>query len=67
MQELILEQQEEYTKAVCGFGEYQLHSDYKYLEIPHVEWTQMTPDQRKVKIDKLLKHALKNHESDSVL
>ena len=67
MQELILEQQEEYTKAVCGFGEYQLHSDYKSLEIPHVEWTQMTPDQRKIKVDKLLKHTLKNHESDSAL
>ena len=63
MQELILEQQEEYTKALCGFGEYRLHSDYKSLEIPHVEWTRMTPDQRKIKVDKLLKHTLKNQDS----
>jgi len=63
MQELILEQQEEYSKVLCGFGEYQLHNDYKSLEIPHMQWTQMTPDQQKIKVDKLLKYTLKSDDS----
>ena len=60
MLELVKEQQEEYSKAVCGCGEYELCDDYKHLEVPYTEWVQMTPEQRKVKIEKVMKHGLKD-------
>ena len=58
MFELVSEQQEEFCKAICGCGEYQFSEDYKFLEVPHTQWLQMTSEQRKVKINKALKYEL---------
>ena len=59
MLELVKEQQDEYSKAVCGCGEYELCDEYKHLEVDHTEWVWMTPEQRKAKI-KVMKQGLKN-------
>ena len=45
MQQLVAEQQQEYSKAVCCCGEYELHSDYKHLEASQSDWSRMTPEQ----------------------
>ena len=66
MLELVKEQQEEYTKAVCGCGEYEFCDEYKNLEVQYTEWVWMTPEQRKVKIEKVMKQGLK-HSSLSTL
>lgn len=58
MFQVVKDQQEEFSKAVCGCGEYELIDDYKSLEVPHTEWIRMTPEQRKVKVEKVMKHAL---------
>ena len=58
--ELVKEQQEEYTKAVCGCGEYEFCDEYKNLEVEYTEWVRMTPEQRKVKIEKIMKQGLKD-------
>ena len=63
MLELVLEQ-EEYTKAICcKCGEYELHKNYKHLEISQTDWSQMNQEQRKAKIDKLFKQKIKDHVS----
>lgn len=56
MFELVSEQYEEFSKVVCGCGEYRLADDYHSLEVPHAEWVQMTPEQRKKQIDKVVKY-----------
>lgn len=63
MFELVNEQQEEFSKAVCGYGEYKFIDDYHFLEVSQTEWLQMTLDQRKSKVDKAMKFALKKDES----
>ena len=60
MLELVKEQQDEYSKAVCGCGEYELWDEYKHLEVDYTEWVQMTPEQRKAKIEKVMKQGLKD-------
>ena len=59
MLELVKEQQDEYSKAVCGCGEYELCDEYKHLEVDYTEWVWMTPEQRKAKI-KVMKQGLKD-------
>ena len=44
------EQQAEFEKSIFGEGEYELVDEFKYLEVPHLRWIQMNPDQRKAKI-----------------
>ena len=63
MLQLVLEQQEEYSKAICKCGEYELHENYKHLEISQTDWLRMNPEQRKVKIDKLFKQNIKDDVS----
>ena len=63
MQQLVAEQQQEYSKAVCCCGEYELHSDYKHLEASQSDWSRMTPEQRKAKVEKLLKQSAKDSNS----
>ena len=63
MQQLVAEQQQEYSKAVCCCGEYELHSDYKHLEASQSDWTRMTPELRKAKVEKLLKQSAKDSNS----
>lgn len=60
MYELVKEQEEEFSKAVCGCGEYELCEEYKFLEVSNTEWVFMTPEQRKAKINKVMKQGLKN-------
>ena len=60
MLELVKEQQEEYTKAVCGCGEYEFCDEYKNLEVQYTEWVRMTSEQRKAKIEKVMKQGLKD-------
>ena len=55
MLKLVKEQQDEYSKAVCGCGEYELCDEYKHLEVDYTEWVRMTPEQRKAKIEKVMK------------
>lgn len=57
LQDLVKDQEEEYNKAVCGCGEYELHEDYKNLQVSQVDWTRMTPEQRKQKMGKVMKQA----------
>ena len=57
---LELEQQDEYSKAVCGCGEYELCDEYKHLEVDYTEWVWMMPEQRKAKIEKVMKQGLKD-------
>ncbi len=59
LHDLVREQEEESKKAVCGCGEYELHDDYKNLEVSHIEWTRMTPEQRNLKVSKMMKQGLK--------
>jgi len=47
-----LEQQEEYSRAVCGCDEYELFDEYKHLEDDYTERLQMTPEKHKPKIEK---------------
>ena len=63
MLQLVLDQQQEYCKAICGCGEFELHEDYKHLTVSHSDWSQMTAEQRKMKIDKLLKQSIKDDVS----
>ena len=44
-------------------GEFELHEDYKHLTVSHSDWSQMTAEQRKMKIDKLLKQSIKDDVS----
>lgn len=37
MSELVTDQHEEFSKAVCGCGEYELCSEYKHLEVAYTE------------------------------
>ena len=60
MLELVKEQQEEYTKAVCGCGEYEFCDEYKNLEVQYTEWVRMTSEQCKAKIEKVMKQGLKD-------
>lgn len=55
MYDLVMEQQEEFKKAICGSGEYELCDEYKDFEVPHSQWLKMTPEQREVKIDRVMK------------
>ena len=53
MWKLVEKQQEEYSKVVHGCGE------YKHLEVDYTVWVGMTPEQRKVKIEQVMKQVLK--------
>lgn len=55
MYDLVKEQEEEFCKAVCGCGEYELCAEYKSMEVSNSDWVIMTPEQRKAKQDKLLR------------
>ena len=55
---VVEEQQLEFEKAVFGKGEYELSAEFKHLEISHLSWIQMTPDQCKTRIDKACKARL---------
>lgn len=54
----VSEQQEEFTKAVFSQGEYEFRNEYKYLEVSHLDWIQMSRDQRESKIQKSQKTKL---------
>lgn len=59
MYKLVEDQEEEICKAVCGCGEYELCDEYKSLEVSRPQWVVMTAEQRRVKIDKVLKQGVK--------
>jgi len=46
------EQHTEFEKAIFGQGEYELVDEFEYLKVPHSQWIQMSPDQRKIRIQK---------------
>ena len=46
------DQQAEFEKAVFGQGEYELTDEFKYLEVAHCSWIQMSGEQRKKKIER---------------
>ena len=50
LKELSEAQQGDVEKAVFGGGEYEFISEFKHLEVPHSGWTQMTADQRKLRV-----------------
>jgi hypothetical protein len=52
--ELVNEQQEEFSKALCGYGEYSFIDDYKFLDFSHMQWLQMIAEQRKNKVNKAM-------------
>ncbi len=47
------------VKAVCGCGEYKFTDEYKSVGVSQDQWLQMTPEQRKSKIDRAMKCELK--------
>ena len=55
MKDLAEEQQAEFEKAVSGKGEYELADEFKYLDVSHLNWILMSPEQQKGKIEKAAK------------
>lgn len=49
----VSEQQEEFAKAVFSQGEYEFRNEYKHLQVTHLDWIQMSREQRESKIEKL--------------
>ena len=47
MLSLITDQQEEISKAICGFGEYKFSDEYKHLEVPLSQWLKMNKEKQK--------------------
>ena len=55
MYDLIMEQKEEFKKAICGGnGEYEICDEYKEFEVSHSQWLRMTPEQRDIKINRAM-------------
>jgi len=40
------EQQEEIAKAVFSQGEYEFRNGYEHLQVTHLDWIQMSKEQR---------------------
>ena len=55
---VVSEQQEEFPKAVFSQGEYEFRNEYKHLQVTHLDWIQMSREQRESKIEKALKAKL---------
>lgn len=61
----VSEQQEEFAKAVFSQGEYEFRNEYKYLQVTHLDWIQMSREQRESKIEKARKAKLSCAQSES--
>ena len=51
---IVKDQYEEMTKAIHGMGEYRLAEDYMHHTIEPIQWTWMTPEQRREYVKKTL-------------
>ena len=60
---LVDEQNAEFQKAIFGEGEYEFAAEFKHLQVPNLDWMQMTPDQRKLRIEKAYKATLNSSKS----
>ncbi len=55
---VVNDQQEEVNKAICGIGEFTFCEEFKFLEVPHTQWIQMTKEQRMSKVKKAMTHPI---------
>ena len=55
MRSVMEEQQWEIERAVVNIGEYRLRKEYRHLSVESSKWFKLTSDQRKRKIDRLMK------------
>ena len=46
--------------TVVVHSEYEFCDEYKNLEVQYMGWVRMTPEQRKAKIEKVMKQGLKD-------
>jgi len=60
LHDAVKEQQAEFEKAIFCQGEYEVLHKYKHLQVSHLDWIQMSSEQRKVKIEKAQKVKLYN-------
>ena len=54
----VSEQQEEFAKAHFSQSEYEFRNEYKHLQVTHLDWIQMSREQRESEIGKARKAKL---------
>ena len=60
----VKEQQAEFVKAVFSQGEYEILKEYRHLQVTHLNWIQMSSEQRQARIEKAQRAKLQDEFKD---